>query len=102
MSTKKKKKYEKYFLWEEVVEVREIIVLTRYDYHTPCLFRYLAIMRKPQEELNLMCAREKRDAYETYRALFQNQDIIAIPKTDMAVQFIERFKHITPLPERFR
>ena len=101
-TTVRRKKYEQKFAWSEIAEAAEIIAGYTMGKSECRYIPYIALAKKPLRELNLLIAADAEHAMESYGYLFCHPDLIAIPKTEEAVQYIERFRKITPLPEKYR
>lgn len=101
-TTVRKKKYEQQFSWNEIVEVSEIVTEHTVSRSEVRKLPYLVLAKKPLRELNLLIAADAEHAMESYGYLYCHPDLIAIPKTEEAVQYIGRFHKINPLPEKYR
>lgn len=87
----RQKKYNKNFTWDEIVDITEIVVVqsaANFCHHSD----YILLMKKPHAELNVLIATDKEYAMERYGYLYRHPDIIAIPKTEETVRYIEQIK----------
>lgn len=101
-TTARRKKHEQRFTWNEVVEVSEIIAIIPKDRFSSWKISYIVLSKKPLRELQLLIAADAEHAAEQYTYLYRHPELIAIPKTEEAVSYIERFHKIKPLPEKYR
>lgn len=97
----KRKKYVHNFSWDEIVDVCEILVKIP-QIRTQITTTYIAMMRKTHTELNINIANCREYAAEDFGYILSHPDIIAVPRTEEAVRFIEQFKTIKPLPEKYK
>ena len=92
----RQKKYEKIALWDEIVDVVDVVCVMSHSLYTRVCSSYILLMKKSHIELielGILAADfEKHKVMYSY--LYRQPDIIAIPKTEEAVSFIERFKTI--------